>query len=306
MLKTERDRVLTAVRYVKNRRHHVKTVLYKAFVYLLLVNSAFIFLYPILYMATTAIMSLDDFYDPSVRWIPLHIRPDNFTMAFKYMSYLQAFRNSALIAVLSAIGQVLSTAIIGYGFARLEFPGRDVLFALVLLTIIVPPSTIIIPLYILYRDLHWLNSYYPMIVPSFFGFGLRGALFIFIFRQVFKGLPWELEDAARIDGANTFGIFWRIMLPLAKPGIVTVAIFSFVWHWNDYYEPMMYINSNDKFTLPLRLSMVWGANFGSGWVYSPVHIMASCLLVIAPSLIFYIFTQRYFVESIERTGITGD
>ena len=306
MLRIDTDKMNLAVDYLKNRRHHAQRILYKVFIYILLVNSAFVLLYPIIYMTTTALMTLDDFHDPSVRWIPLHIRWNNFVLAYEQMEYLEAFANSALITVLSVIGQVLSTALIGYGFARLRFPGRDALFVLVLLTIIVPPSTIIIPLYILYRDLHWLNSYYPMIVPSFFGFGLRGALFIFIFRQVFRGLPWELEDAARIDGASTYGIFWRIMLPLAKPGIITVALFSFVWHWNDYFEPLMYLNSMEKFTLPLRLSSVWGVNYGGGWVYSPVHIMASCLLVIAPSLLFYIFTQRYFVESIERTGITGE
>lgn len=306
MLRIDVDKINLALHYARNRRHRVKRILFKAFIYILLLNSAFVLLYPIIYMATTSLMTLDDFHDPSVRWIPLHIRWNNFVQAYQYMNYLEAFRNSTIITVLAVFGQVISTALIGYGFARLKFPGRDLLFVIVLLTIIVPPSTIIIPLYILYRDLHWLNSYYPMIVPSFFGFGLRGALFIFIFRQVFKGLPWELEDAARIDGASTFGIFWRIMLPLAKSGIITVTLFSFVWHWNDYFEPLMYLNSMEKFTLPIRLSMIWGANFGGGWVSSPVHIMASCILFIAPSLIFYIFTQRYFVESIERTGISGE
>src|SRR5439155_25841025 len=152
-----------------------------------------------------------------------------------------------------AFGQVLSCSFLAYGLAPLRFPGREPLFLLVLFTFLIPPQTIIIPLFILYRHLGWIDTFYPFIVPSFLGHGLQGALFILVFRQFFKGLPSELEDAASIDGANPFRTFFQIMLPLARPAILVVLLFSLVWHWNDYFEPTMFFYRQDFFTLPMRL-----------------------------------------------------
>ncbi|MGQ9631539.1 MAG: carbohydrate ABC transporter permease [bacterium] len=275
----------------------------RVILYWLLINTSFILLYPLIYMLSTSLMTLEDFNDPSITWVPIHFVWRNFIEAFNQLKYPEAFVNSSIITLTSAIGQVLSCSLIGYGFARIKFPGRDFLFFLVILIMIVPPQTIIVSLFILYSRLKWIGTYWPFIAPSFFGFGMRGALFIFIFRQFFKGFPWELEEAARVDGAGTFGIYWRIMLPLSKPAIITVFLFSFVWHWNDYYEPMMYLETANQFTLMLRLNVLWATQVEGNYVFSQVHIMAACLLVILPSLILYLFTQRFFVESIERTGL---
>ena len=277
----------------------------KIVLYFFLVNIAFVILYPLIYMVSTSLMSIEDYDDPSINWLPIHIQFENYSFAFQRIRYLQALSNSLFITIPSLIGQIVSCSLIGYGFARVKFPGRDIFFILVILTMIVPPQTVILPLFILYVELKWINTYWPFIVPSFFGFGLRGAIFIFIFRQAFKTLPWELEDAARIDGAGALSTYWRIMLPLIKPATVTAALFSFVWHWNDFYEPLMYLNSNQKYTLALMLAFLREVYFRGRIVSAPIFTMAAGSLVIAPSLLLYFFTQRYFVESIERTGLTG-
>lgn len=290
----------------------------KAFIYLLLIDISFVFLFPVIYLITTSMKSVTDVIDPTVYWIPTKIEWNNFTLSWKALHFFDwngwhAWPNSAAlrsaeIAVAAAIGQVISASLVGYGFARMKFPGRELLFMLAIFTFLVPPQTIIIPLFIVYKKLGWIDTYWPFIVPSFLANGLRGTLFIFIFRQFFRGLPWELEDAARMDGAGPVTMYWRVMLPLAKPAIVVSFLFSLVWHWNDYFEPTIYLMSQEKFTLPLRLSIFWtGLDEITGGqasrVFNEPLIMAASFLVIVPPLILYIFTQRLFVESVERTGL---
>lgn len=285
-----------------------ESVFFRALLYAVLISVAFTFLMPIIYMVTTALMSIEDYLDPGVLWIPRQIVFRNFKWAFLGLHYPRAASISAFIAIVSAIGQVASCAFVGYGFARIKFWGRDLLFLLVLFTFIVPPQTIIVPLFILYKNLGFIDTYYPFIVPSFFAQGLRGSLFVLIFRQFFIRQPWELEEAALIDGCGEFRTFWRIMLPLARPAILVVFLFSLVWHWNDFYEPMMYLMKPAKFTLPLRLSILWTslqelAGGETGELFNEPLIMAACFLIVLPPLVLYVFTQRFFVESIERTGL---
>ncbi|HHV55002.1 MAG TPA: carbohydrate ABC transporter permease [Firmicutes bacterium] len=305
----------------------------KAFIYLVLFDISFVFLSPVIYMVTTSLKTVADVLDPTIYWVPSGFNLDNFTLSWKALKYFptwsaiqqawtsggivalytllkteSAFFRSTIIAVLAAIGQVISCSLVGYGFARTKFPGREALFLLAMFTFLVPPQTIIIPLFIVYKQLHWIDTYRPFIVPAFFANGLRGAIFIFIFRQFFRGLPWELEDAARIDGAGWLTMYWRVMLPLAKPAIVVSFLFSLVWHWNDYFEPAIYLMNQENFTLPLRLSIFWTAlnevtgGQASRFFNEPL-IMAASFLVIVPPLILYVFTQRLFVESVERTGL---
>ncbi|MDI7248200.1 MAG: carbohydrate ABC transporter permease [Bacillota bacterium] len=286
----------------------LQNLFFRALLYLVLTGIAFTFLLPIIYMASTGLKTVEDYIDPGVRWVPTALNYNNFVVAYQGLAYLATLRNSSLVAVASSLGQIISCSMIGYAFARIRFPGREILFMLVLFTFIVPPQTIVVPLFILYRRLGWIDTYWPFIVPGFLGHGLRGALFILIFRQFFRRLPWELEDAARIDGCNEFQTYLRIMLPLARPAILVTFLFSLVWHWNDFYEPMMYLMKLEKFTMPLRLRMlqtglmqIYGGQ-GANLMNEPL-VMAAALLVIAPPLVLYVFTQRYFVESIERTGL---
>lgn len=284
--------------------------------YIILICMAYNFIYPFIYMLATSIKSIPDFMDPTVLWIPNEIFWANFTNAIKGLSYWGALKNSAIIALCATMGKIISCSMVGYGFARMKFRFNEVLFALALLTFIVPPQTIIVPLYILFRRLEeilgfqWIDTHLPLIVPSFFGNGLRGAIFIFIFRQFFKQLPWELEDAAMIDGAGPLRMYAQIMLPLAKPAVIVTFLFSLVWHWTDFFEPSVYLSTQSMLPLPLKLNslgyeMVHGGGAQSKDIFSEPLVMAACLLTVLPILIIYIFAQRQFVEGIERTGVVG-
>lgn len=282
-----------------------RLVISRIIVFVLLVDVGFIFLLPIMRLISQSFMNIMDLYDPTVSWLPRRWAFENYTQAFAALSFWPAFKRTILVAGASAVLQTLSCAIVGYGFARFKFPGRDRLFMLVLFAMIVPPHALIIQNFIQVSRLGWLETYYPFIVPSAFGMGLRGALFVFIYRQFFKGLPWELEDAAMIDGAGPFRIFFKVMLPLAQPVILVVFLFSLVWHWNDTLEPSLYLSRPENFFLPQRLSIVESAleTFQLRGMWGTGTIMAATLLVILPLIILYAFTQRYFVTSIERTGL---
>jgi len=289
-------------------RRRAITFIQRAFTYIVLVDIAFVFLVPIFYILATSLKTAQDLTDPTIVWFPSGFFWINYPLAFLAMNYPRSLANSLWISLGSAIGQTVTCAFVGYGFARIRFPGRDALFALVLFTFLVPPQTIIVPLFILYKNLGWINSYNPFIIPSFFGHGLKGALFVVVFRQFFKTQPWELEEAARIDGASAFGTWWRIMLPLSTAAIVVVFLFSVVWHWNDFFEPFIYLNRMEHFTLPMRLSVlspsldqVTGGQAGD--LFNEALVMAAVFLVILPPLAIYMFTQRFFVESIDRTGL---
>lgn len=279
-----------------------------ALVYLLLIDIAFAFLMPVIYMASTSLMTVQDFLDPGVYWIPRSVYWDNLTLAFQSMDYLVGLRNSVTIVFFATLGQIISCSLAGYGFARFRFPGRDLLFMFVLFTFIVPPQTIIVPLFILYRELGWIDTFLPFTVPAFFSHGLRGSLLVLIFRQFFKRQPYELEEAAAIDGCSPLRTFGQIMLPLARPALLVVFLFSLVWHWNDYYEPMMYLMKPQNFTVPLRLSILQQGlqeltGGQAGELFNEPLMMAACFLVVLPPLFLYMLTQRFFVESIERTGL---
>ncbi|NIK80427.1 multiple sugar transport system permease protein [Paenibacillus castaneae] len=283
---------------------------YRLFIYLFLIGLSFVFLYPFLFMITTSFKSVTDLVDPTVHWVPKNFNFRGYYEAYSLLHFLQYFKNTAFLTILSVIGQVASCAFVGYGFARFKFPGREILFGLAMFTMIVPPQTIIIPMFIEYKALGWINTYLPMIVPSFFAHGLRGALFIFIFRQFFRGLPVELEDAARVDGCGAFKTFFRIVLPVVTPPLLVVSILSTVWHWNDFFEPVIMLVDRDKFTLPMMLPLLGESMNKStgGTVTSNIDqstIMAACMLVILPIVIMYLEVQRYFMKSIERSGIVG-
>jgi multiple sugar transport system permease protein len=288
--------------------HRGRKGLFQLLIYIILFAVAFTFLLPIVYMTTTGLMTIEDYIDPGVHWVPRSINWENFELAWQGLHYPDALKNSAIIAILAAVGQVISAGVTGYAFGRMKFPGRDILFVFLLFTFIVPPQTIIVPLFMLFKELEWIDTYNPFIVPAFFAQGLRGSLFVLIFRQFFMKLPYELEDAARIDGCGEFRTFTSIMLPLARPAILVTFLFSLVWHWNDFYEPMMYLMKTQNFTMPLRLSILWTSlneltGGQAGDIYNQPLIMAACFLVILPPLILYMFTQRYFVEGVERTGL---
>lgn len=293
-------------------------LLWKLFRYVVIFSLAFVFIYPMLFLVSQSLMQGDDITDATVQWIPKSFSLANFIYARDFMGYWLHLKNSILISLVGAVLQLIGCSLAGYGFARYKFPGYRLWIALLLLTFLVPPQSIIVPLYMLYSDLHWRGTYLPFFVPALFGHGLRGSLYVMVFMQTFRGLPHQLEEAARIDGAGAFRTFTMIMLPLARSAILVVFLFSIVWHWNDTFFPGFYLNQDKDFTLNQKLGALTVANDmnsvgqvddDDALAQLPTNyqkIMAAALITILPLLILYLFTQRYFVESVERTGIAGD
>ena len=303
-------------------------LLVKICIYTVLASLGFVFLYPLLYMVSTSVMGTEDLISPYVVWIPYQFNLYNYYLASIGLRFWSALQASAILSIGGALGQTLSCALIGYGLARYKFPGRNIVFILVLFTFIVPPHVIMIPLYIQFSRYGWIFTYLPFLVPCFLGQGLRGAIFVIIYRQFFATLPGELDDSARIEGLGGFKIFTKIMLPISRSAMLVVFLFSFVWNWNDYYLPSVFLRSESA-PLSVRLSRLWtdirqyieivksGQVFSSyeDWWRNPYFLaimnrnealgMAASVLVICFPLLIYFLLQRFFTESIERTGIVG-
>ncbi|WP_248927534.1 carbohydrate ABC transporter permease [Paenibacillus hamazuiensis] len=299
---------LNKIRYAVLGREADKGLLFKLFIYLILLDTAYIYLKPILHMLTTMVKNADDLLDPSVKWFPRVIYLGNLQEAWAWLKYPKAFGISLTLSLSVALLQTFSCAVTGFAFARLKVPFKGLLFSFLLLTFIVPVQVTILPNLIYARELGLLNTIYPIIVPAFFGLGLKGALFVIIYRQFFSTQPKELEEAARIDGAGVFKIFIKVMLPLAKPAILVVFLFSFIWTWNDFYLPSMYMTDIETQPLSKGISRIATALRQQAEQYGPSVTdeairMATTFLMIVPPMILYSFTQRWFVEGVERTGL---
>lgn len=290
--------------------------------YLLLLGLAFVFIYPFLYMIVTSLKSDADLNSLSVQWIPTELKFENYFVAIDILNASQFLKNSLFVTIVASFGHVISCSFIGYGFARFNFPFKKFLFACVILAFIVPVQTLIIPLYLTYSRLGWLDSYLPLLVPTFFGFGLKGALYVFIFRQFYLTLPRDLESAAKIDGCGFLRTYWNIVFPLAQSTLMVVLVLSVVWHWNDYYEPAIFVSKASLGFLPPRLNSIvaavnalpeqmmellasLGLQDGEDTLNNAV-VMAGATMISAPVLVFFAFAQRKFMQGIERTGITGE
>jgi len=294
--------------------------------FVLITGLSYVILYPILRKISTAIKDKSDLYSPIVIWIPEHFTLDNFRQAIAIMDYWETLANTFALAGTTTLLTTASSAIAGYAFARLKFRGSGLLFAGVVMTILVPPTTILIPIYMNLKDfsllgliplltgktVNLLNTYWPFILTSVTANSLKAGLYIFIFRQFFRGIPKEIEEAAYIDGAGINATFARIMLPNAVPAIVTVMLFAFVWQWNDSFFTTTYLTSSKVMStqlasLPYNLAIFLegGVATNKDPFYQSMVQDTGILLAILPLIIIYLFVQRYFVESIERTGLVG-
>lgn len=293
--------------------------------FILILGLSFVIIYPILQKISTAFKHQTDLYSPIVVWIPETFTLDNFRSAMSILEYGDTLLNTFVLSATTAILTTASCALAGYAFARLKFKGSGILFFGVILTILVPPTTILIPMYMNLREftlggiiplftgspINLLNSYWPFILTSITGTSLRAGLYIFIFNQFFRGLPKALEEAAYMDGANVVKTFFMVMLPNAKSAMVTVLLFSFVWQWNDSFFTTTYLTSANVMatklsSLPYNLKTFLDSSGGS---VDPFYLSmvqdTGILLAIAPLIILYLFVQKQFVESVERTGIVG-
>jgi multiple sugar transport system permease protein len=288
-------------------------LLFKILIYGLLIGIGFVYLYPLLYMGDYSFKSLDDLLNPLVDWIPTHLYFGNYSQANQVLSFFPTLMETLYVTVLPSAAQTAISAIIGYGLARFDFRGKKVIFALVLATFIIPPQVTLIPKYIFFNELHLLGSIKAFLFPAILGQGLNSAIFILIFYQFFRMIPKSLEEAAQIDGAGHFRIFFTIAIPMAVPAIIISFLFSFVWYWNETYLAAIYFGDNLT-TLPLQLEKFVatyqkmfpaGMGLGKNQINEGIK-MAGTLLSILPLLIVYFITQRWFVEGVDRSGITGE
>lgn len=309
-----------------------KSLPYKIFRTVLLIGICYLFMFPILYIVSLAVRDPSTANDPSIIWLPKEMSLKSISKAFELMEYGPSVVLTLVITVFGTLGTLISCSMVGYGLARFKFKTKPILFTIVILMIVIPPQLLLIPQFLNYRyftlggilsllkpltgvdSINLTNgnsAVLTYIIPAFCASGLRAGLFIFIFRQFFSGMHRELEEAARVDGCNAFGIYLRIAMPLSVPVIITVLLYSVIWHWNEYYTSTIYFMGDVKpVAVMLRNLASALATDNTDFVMHSAQLMrtylaAGCLLTIIPPLILYIFTQRYFVESIETTGLTG-
>jgi ABC-type glycerol-3-phosphate transport system permease component len=254
------------------------------------------FLVPLLWVVVTSLKTSGQVFVVPVEWLPRTPQWANYSEIFEILPLMAFIRNSALVTVLGTLGSVVSATLVGYSLARLRWPGRDAVFGLLVATLMLPGIVTLIPTFILFKTLGWLDTLLPLWVPSWFG----GAFYIFLMRQFMASIPVEMEEAARIDGASSLRILWQIVAPLCGPAITAVAIFSFLAHYNDFLGPLLYLSTNDKFTLPLGLLWYQG-RYGNSWHL----VMAASTVAIAPVVLLFFVAQRYFIRGIAMTGLAG-
>jgi len=262
----------------------------------LLSVAGILFVLPFFWLVSTSLKELDQIFTMPPIWIPNPIRWQNYPEALGYFPFLNQLRNTLIIALASTGLTLLSSTLVAFSFSRLRWVGRDLCFFLMLSTMMLPYQVTMIPLFMIYRSLNWVNSFLPLIIPHAFGV----PFFIFLLRQFFLGIPKDLDDAATIDGCSEAGILRHIILPLAKPALTTVALFQFLGSWNDFLGPLIYLNDPDKYTLPLGIQ-VFASTSGVQWGW----LMAATTVLTVPVVVLFFFTQRTFIQGISVTGIKG-
>lgn len=266
-------------------------------VYLLLILGVIPTLLPLIWLVRSALMTNGQMFIGPPQWIPRPFAWSNFSGAMTAQPFGSYFSNTLIIEFFVLVGTLLSCSFAAFSFARLRWRGRNVVFGVLLSGVMLPYAVTLIPTFVLWRQFSALNTFFPLIVPAFFGSG--PAIFnIFLLRQFFLTIPYELDEAAYIDGASPFGVFWRIILPLSKPAMIVVSLFTFLGVWNDYLNPLVYLNSQNKFTLALGLASFQG-EYTAQWGY----LMAASTIVIAPIVVLFFIGQRYFIEGVTLTGL---
>ena len=294
MMATEQEAAIKKPRFSRRQRKIIHGIIMHTI--LILLSGMFVF--PFLWMLSTALKTpaevlqgTDVFFPSSPNW-------ENFRTAVTTVPFLLYFKNSMILVLFAITGTLFSATLTAYAFAKLEWPGRDTFFVIMLATMMIPIQVILIPTYVMYNYIGWLGTRLPLIVPYFFGGG--SAFYIFMLRQFFKGIPKELTESAIMDGASHLKIFLTIMLPLTKPALLTVALFTFMFVWNDYFGPLIYLSNPEQWTLALGLRA-----FQSQYSGRYDLMMAASILVMTPTLLIFFFAQNSFIEGITFSGIKG-
>jgi len=272
------------------------TITGRALALLVLLVGAAAFVFPLVWMLSTSLKDESEVFTVPPVWIPAVIRFSNYPESLTFFPFLLYLRNTLIITVPSVLGNLITSALAAYGFSRVQWPGRDATFTLVLATLLIPLWTTLIPVYVLFAKMHWVGTFLPLIIPN-----LLGAPFsIFLLRQFFLRQPQELVDAARIDGSTHLDVFARIILPLSKPALAVVVLFSFIDNWKDFFNPLIYLNDQNLYTLSIGLY-----SFQSQHLTLWTVLMAASLMIAAPMIVLFFLTQRTFVEGITFTGLRG-
>lgn len=302
------------------RKKRLREIIWPFFRLFILFGLGFVILYPLIYMLSCAFRESSDMTDPTVMWITRHYTLDIIRETINAMDFGNTLLNTLKLNIGCSVVQVISCAITGYGFARFKFRGKGIMFGIVIMMILVPTQIISLPLYTQFRyfgikgifSINLIDSMACMYLPAATGNGIRSGLMILIFRQFFRGMPKELEDAAYLDGCSPFGTFLRVMMPNALSSLLTVFLFSVVFYWNDYYVSSTFFTNNKTVSLMLKnlssqlsLMLFNDATVQISAREQIVWMEAGCLISIMPILIMYIFLQKYFTEGIERSGIVG-
>ncbi|HEU5100980.1 MAG TPA: carbohydrate ABC transporter permease [Roseiflexaceae bacterium] len=272
-----------------------------AIVYVLAIGLAVLFSLPFFWTLASSLKTQSELYTYPPTFLPAELHPENYVSVFTLAPFGRFILNTVFVTAVAMVGQIFSASAVAFGFTRFRFPGRDALFFVVLMTLMLPWQVTVVPTFLLFRSLGWINTFLPLIVPSFFG---GGAFYIFLLRQFFMTIPRDLDEAAKIDGASSFRVFWNIMLPLSKPALATVAIFAFIEHWNEFFGPLIYLNSTPMYTISIGLRYFQSTAL-TGDVPQDAVLMAASLIVAAPPLLLFFLAQRFFVEGIVTTGLKG-
>ena len=280
-----------------------KAAIGRAILYIVVIGSSSLFMVPFVYTVLSSLKTPSELFMYPPSWIPATPQPQNYAEVFNRVPFATWLWNSFLVSIVSTLGAVLSAAVVGYSFARFRYPGRDLIFIITLSTMMLPIEVTLIPLYLMFAKLRVLDTYYPLIVPSFFG---GGAFLIFLMRQFFMTIPKDLDEAARIDGAGYLRIFWQILMPLSIPALATAAILTFMGRWDAFLEPFIFINSTAKFTVAVGIRYFQAVAGQADAAEHTEHLMmAASVMMTAPIVLLFFAAQRYFVRGIVMSGIKG-
>lgn len=275
----------------------------RALLYIVVLGSSFVFMLPFIYTVLSSLKTPGELFMYPPTWFPSTPQPGNYLEVFERVAFGTWLWNSFYVAIVGTLGGVVSAALVGYSFARFRFPGRDILFMITLSTMMLPVEVTLIPLYLMFSRIGWLDTFYPLIVPSFFG---GGAFLIFLLRQFFMTIPKDLDEAALIDGAGYMRIFWQILMPLSVPALATAAILTFMGRWDAFLEPFIFINSTSKFTVAIGIRYFQAVQSSADAAEHKEHLlMAASVMMTAPIILLFFAAQRYFVRGIVMTGIKG-
>ena len=264
--------------------------------YAILIFLAVLFILPIFYLFMGAFKAESELFRVPFKWLPDKFQLDNFINMFQSIPFMRYLKNTMIIVIFNIAGSLLSCSLVAYGFSRLKWPGRDKVFILVLITMILPYQVTLVPLFLMFTKMKWIGTFLPLTVTCFFG----NPFYIFLLRQFFTGIPQDISEAARIDGANEFKIFSTLILPMAKPALTTVAIFAFIRSWNDFLGPLVFLGKDELYTLSLAASML-KSNLDPNWSV----LLALGTVMILPVLILFFVMQKYFIQGIAMSGIKG-